>query len=137
MNGLLLVDGGLSDCMSALLAAWLTTLRIGLYAVELPRDRTLTIDDIVPCDFPGYLGLRDLTAWHAPELIGQRDVVTHADIEWIHNSDPGSSWCWGYYVVNRSNALIWFEPSFSVPKLLADDGAFAKVSPRFSLRNEV
>ena len=122
--------------MAALLSAWLNTLRIGLYKIDVLVRRGLTIGDISPCDFSGYVGLRDLTAWHAPALVGERYVVDHARIDWNHDSGIGSSWCFGYYVVDRSDTLVWLERSFFPPLLLADPGAMASVTPRLSLKSE-
>lgn len=122
--------------MAALLASWLNTLRVGLYSNDVDLSSDLTIDDLSPCDFSGYVGLRDLTAWHAPALVGTRDVVTHARIDWNHDNGIGSSWCFGYYVVDRSGTLVWLERSFFPPLLMADPGVMASVTPRFSLRSE-
>lgn len=131
-----LVNTGKASLLDALLASWLISLRVGLYSVDVPIVDGTVIDDLTPADFSGYVGLRDLTAWHAPSFVGVRRVVTHALIDWTHDAGVGSSWVFGYYVIDRADQLVWAERSFSPPLLLADAGAFARVAPSFTDRSE-
>jgi hypothetical protein len=130
------VNLGLLSVLEGLRQTWLPMLRVGLYQSPVTVEPSDTIAQIEPAEFSGYTGLRTLSSWGAPQLVGARGVIHHVRVTWLHDGGPVPSLVFGYYVVDVAGTLIWAERTSEGGELIAAAGQFHSVDPTFSQRSE-
>lgn len=133
---LFICNDGCLDALPKLKDAWLKTLKIGLFQNDQEPFPEITIDQIEPCDFSGYIGLRSLLTWGAVSLVGRRATIEHAEYTWTHDGGSVPNHVFGFYVVNASGRLCWLERKPDDPAVMDSAGQVYRVVPRFTFRSE-
>lgn len=128
-------DGLLSQMLS-LRSGWLRTLRVGLYTGEFVPNRNATIEDLEPCTWSGYVGLRDMLSWATPAMAGQRAIIQHGYYLYHHDGGPVAQRIQGYYVVDHDGVLAWAEAAGEPVPIMQSLGNTYRLVPRYSLRSE-
>ncbi len=131
--GLILVETGMLSCLTALVAAWLPSLRMGLYDGDLDISRTTTILNITPANFSGYSGLHALPGWSVPALDGDLAVSYATPRLWTCAGGGQSNWVGGYYVVDPAGALVWAEQFADGPVLMATSLDVVQITPAYAV----
>jgi hypothetical protein len=129
-------DGNLAALL-ALRDSWLKTLRIGLFQNDQSYFPEITMAQIEPCDFSGYIGLRNLATWGGVSLDGVRARVEHVEILWHHDGGSTPNYVFGYYVVNASGTLVYLERKAGDPGVMDASGQVYRVVPGYTFRSEV
>jgi hypothetical protein len=122
--------------LAALKDAWLKHLRIGLFQNDFTPFPAATISNIEPCDYSGYVGLRTLTSWLSPTLIGPRATVEHAEILWPHDGGLVWNFVFGYYVIDLAGKLVRAERGPDPPETITAPPDVYRVVPRYTFRSE-
>ena len=133
---LFLPFSGLLDGLAAQKVAWLKTLRAGLYQNEVVPFDLMTIAHIEPCDFSGYIGLRQLLTWGAVSMDGDRARCDHAELIWTHNGGPVSNHVMGFYWINAAGTLVGINPNELEENILDVAGKSYRIVPGFTFKTD-
>jgi len=112
--------------------------QVGLYVNgTLDPNANTVIGDIVPADFGGYDGLKDLDSWETEATWDDpRAVITHPTITWTADGTSPSNTVAGFYVVDQSGNLAWVVPNPDGNTTVGLTGQTYTVDPFFARKSE-
>jgi hypothetical protein len=133
---LVLVGHGCRLACDTLLSQWDGHLRAGLFTADVQPNFTVTIPQLQPASFAGYIGLQPVLFWAASWLVGIYAQSQAMPIQWLGGGPGIAEVVFGYYVVDDAGLLVWAERSDDLGTVMGPIGTQFTVTPRYKFRSQ-